>query len=62
MDITPPVIADALARLTAFRASFNDGDKIDDASHLTAADLGAIIARCGRMAEDAVIDKLGNFA
>lgn len=62
MDIAPTALADALARLTAFRASFNDGDEIDDSSQLTADDLDANVGYCGKTAEDSVIDKLGDFA
>lgn len=62
MDIAPLAIADALARLTAFRVLFNSGDQIDEESHLTADDLDAIIAHCGETPQDAVIDKLGDFA
>jgi hypothetical protein len=40
-----PDLASAVERLKAFRASWDDGDEIDDVSHLTADDLDAIIAQ-----------------
>lgn len=36
-------MSDALAHLRAFRATFNDGDQVDEESGLTAADLDEAI-------------------
>lgn len=39
-----PDLNDALARLAAFRATWNPGDAIDEESGLTADDLDVVIA------------------
>lgn len=54
-----PDLAAAIERLKTFRGSWNDGGEIDDVSHLTVDDLDTILAA---VAEDTVIDKLGDFA
>lgn len=37
-------LLDALARVRAFRSVWNDGDEMDEESHLTTADLDVILA------------------
>lgn len=41
----PDKVNAAIARLAAFRASWNDGDEIDEGSHLTAADLDVLLGQ-----------------
>ena len=40
----PATLASAIAHLRDFRTTLYDGDEVDDASHLRAADLDIVIA------------------
>lgn len=51
-----PSLATSLDRLRQFRATFNDGDPVDEESGLNANDLTAIIRAVEAFGEDAVAD------
>jgi hypothetical protein len=51
-----PSLTDALAHLRQFRATFNEGEPVDEESHLTADDLTTIIRAVEAFGEDVVAD------
>ena len=57
-----PSLADAIAHLKSFRASFYAGDFVDPVSSLSVADLDVIIEHCDKPQADVVADALGNLA
>ncbi len=59
---TVPNLAEAIAHLKAFRATFDDGAAVDEESRLTADDLAIIIEHCEISRADIIADTLGDMA